>query len=206
MLLQDAFALRWGDIDWRSGTILVSRSYSHGKLDVTKGGKARKVELSTRLRTVLRAVYEERFRRVAALDAKQQAELEAEQAARAADALVFPDTEGGFLDDHNVRHRAWTPVLEAAKLRKRRLHDLRHTFATLHLQSGTDPVWVSSQLGHHSVAFTLATYAHLPLGDRGGHADRLDAPNCTHNAPASGTDVIPPAADAPQTQAAQGEN
>lgn len=204
--LGEAVALRWGDIDWRSGTMLVSRAYSHGRLDVPKGGKARKVELSSRLRATLRAVYEARFERVVALDADQQAELEAAQAATAAGALVFPDEAGSYLDDANLRRRLWAPLLEAAELRYRRLHDLRHTFATLHLQAGTDPLWVSAQLGHHSVAFTLSTYAHLPRNDRGGHADRIDptAPKCTPSAPAPETVVSEPGPETTKPPVLQG--
>jgi integrase len=203
--LGEAVALRWGDIDWRAGMILVSRSYTHGRLDVPKGGKPRKVEMSSRLKTTLHAVYDERFRRVTAIDANQQAALDAEHATRAADALVFPDSGGGYLDNDNLRARVWVPLLTAAKLRQRRLHDLRHSFATLHLQSGTDPVWVSAQLGHHSVGFTLSTYAHLPLSDRGGHADRIDsATKCNQSATNVGTDVLRRDAGGEKALAAQG--
>ncbi|MFQ5967562.1 MAG: tyrosine-type recombinase/integrase [Acidimicrobiia bacterium] len=41
-----------------------------------------------------------------------------------------------------------------------RLHDLRHTHATLALQAGIHPNVVSERLGHASVAFTLDTYSH----------------------------------------------
>jgi integrase len=183
----EAIALQWGDIDWRSSTILVRRAFSHGRLDVPKGGKARKVEMTTRLQSALREVYEQRFDRVAALDAERQAGMNAEVAERAREARLFTDELGGFLSVSNVRRRVWAPLLAAADLRYRRLHDLRHTFATVHLQGGTDPIWVSTQLGHHSVAFTLATYAHLPLGDRGGHADRIELrPNATEMQPKTG--------------------
>ena len=71
-------------------------------------------------------------------------------------------------------------------------------FATLHLQGGTDPIRVSTQLGHHSVAFTISTYAHLPMGDRGGHADRIaSAPKRTRTTP-----VTPSAKEAPTTDPA----
>jgi integrase len=170
-------------VDWRSGTMLVKHSYTYGRLDVPKGGKSRRVEMTTPLRQMLRAVYEARFERVVALDAEQQAAPESEKAADSADALIFPDEAGGYLDDANLRRRVWLPLLAAARLRKRRLHDCRHTFATLHLQGGTDPVWVSAMLGHASVGFTLSTYAHLPRNNRGGHADRiLTAPNYTATA------------------------
>ena len=39
--------------------------------------------------------------------------------------------------------------------------DLRHTFATLALQSGVDVKTVSGMLGHFSAGFTLDTYAHV---------------------------------------------
>ncbi|MBA2319087.1 MAG: site-specific integrase [Euzebyales bacterium] len=45
-----------------------------------------------------------------------------------------------------------------------RLHDLRHTHATLLLEAGANPKVVSERLGHHSVAFTLDTYAHVLPG------------------------------------------
>ena len=41
-----------------------------------------------------------------------------------------------------------------------RLHDLRHTFATLALQNGVDIKTVSGMLGHYDAGFTLRTYTH----------------------------------------------
>ncbi|MFQ9141813.1 MAG: tyrosine-type recombinase/integrase [Oscillospiraceae bacterium] len=45
--------------------------------------------------------------------------------------------------------------------RRRELHDLRHTFATMALQNGVDVKTVSTMLGHYSAGFTLDTYAHV---------------------------------------------
>ena len=45
-----------------------------------------------------------------------------------------------------------------------RLHDLRHTHASLMLQQGTDIKTISTRLGHSSVAFTMDTYAHMLPG------------------------------------------
>ena len=44
---------------------------------------------------------------------------------------------------------------------KIRVHDVRHTFATMALQNGVDVKTVSSMLGHYSAGFTLDTYAHV---------------------------------------------
>ena len=56
------------------------------------------------------------------------------------------------------------PGVAAVGMRPIRLHDLRHTHTTLLLQSGINAKIVSERLGHHSVAFTLDTYAHVMPG------------------------------------------
>ena len=54
-----------------------------------------------------------------------------------------------------------------------RFHDLRHTYATLALQQGTDIKTVSSNLGHATVAFTLDTYGHVTEQMQKDSADRM---------------------------------
>lgn len=51
-------------------------------------------------------------------------------------------------------------ALKRAKLPKIRLHDLRHTHATLCLSAGVHPKVVSERLGHSSVKMTLDRYSH----------------------------------------------
>ena len=54
-------------------------------------------------------------------------------------------------------------ILKSAGLPHIRLHDLRHTFATLALQNGVDVKTVSSILGHYDAGFTLRTYTHVTI-------------------------------------------
>ena len=54
-----------------------------------------------------------------------------------------------------------------------RVHDLRHTSATLSLQNGTDPKTVSDALGHASVSFTLDRYGHVSTEMRSDSANRM---------------------------------
>jgi integrase len=61
----------------------------------------------------------------------------------------------------------------AAKLRRIPLKNLRHTHASLLLQAGANPKIVSERLGHHSVAFTLDTYAHVLPGIQAKAAEDL---------------------------------
>jgi integrase len=54
-----------------------------------------------------------------------------------------------------------------------RLHDVRHTHATLLLAAGVNPKVVSERLGHSSVAFALDTYAHVIPGMEPDAAERF---------------------------------
>jgi len=55
----------------------------------------------------------------------------------------------------------WKALLVKAELPDRRLHDLRHTAATLLLGQGIHAKIVSEQLGHSSIAMTLNRYSHV---------------------------------------------
>jgi integrase len=55
-----------------------------------------------------------------------------------------------------------------------RLHDLRHSYASLLSQSGTDLKTVSAAVGHSSVAITADTYAHVSPVMLQSAADRLN--------------------------------
>ena len=56
-----------------------------------------------------------------------------------------------------------------------RLHDLRHTHATIALQQGVHPKVVQERLGHRSITVTLDTYSHVipTLQERSRRDDRL---------------------------------
>ena len=51
--------------------------------------------------------------------------------------------------------------LEAAGLKHRRLHDLRHTYASLLLSDGAPVAYVSEMMGHSSIELTVKRYGHL---------------------------------------------
>ena len=60
-----------------------------------------------------------------------------------------------------VAERQLSRILELAGCKHVRFHDLRHTFATLALQSGMDIKTLSAMLGHVSAATTLGIYTHI---------------------------------------------
>ena len=75
---------------------------------------------------------------------------------------VFCSKVGTPLDTSNVS-RVWNRVRRRAQalgVRPLRMHDARHTWATLALDAGKNLRWLSDQIGHADPAFTLRTYAH----------------------------------------------
>ena len=68
--------------------------------------------------------------------------------------FVFP------LHVRRFRDGVFFPALRSAKLRRIRLHDLRHTAASLMIATGADIATVSRQLGHANVSITLGIYTH----------------------------------------------
>jgi site-specific recombinase XerD len=101
------------------------------------------------------------------------------------DDLVFPTGTGGRRDKDNLRSRVLTAVFDRAdELLEERArvplprgltpHKLRHTFASVLIACGEDPIVVMGQLGHTDPAFTLRTYAHL-MSRAPGERERLKA-------------------------------
>ena len=81
-------------------------------------------------------------------------------------------------------HRAPSDLLKRktpAKLRSEgdipriRLHDLRHTHATILLPQNVHPKVVSERLGHSSVAFTMTVYQHVMPGLQAQAASTFEA-------------------------------
>jgi integrase len=82
---------------------------------------------------------------------------------------------GTQLDPSNLR-KMFNKLLTAAKLRRVRFHELRHTFASLLFQQGESPVYVKEQMGHSSIQVTVDIYGHLIPGGNRQAVDKLDTP------------------------------
>ncbi|HXH89697.1 MAG TPA: site-specific integrase [Gaiellaceae bacterium] len=81
-------------------------------------------------------------------------------------ALLFPSKEGRVVNLSNWRRRVWFPALDAADLPRRRIYDMRHSFATLALAAGVPIEWIARQMGHRDTRVTLRHYARwLPATD-----------------------------------------
>ncbi len=74
--------------------------------------------------------------------------------------LVFAQPNGKPIEPRND-YRAWKSLLRAAGVRDARLHDARHTAATLLLSQGVQARVAMEILGHSQISLTLGTYSHV---------------------------------------------
>jgi integrase len=75
------------------------------------------------------------------------------------DAWVFSSACGGYLQPTSIS-KMFHRLVTQSGVRPIRLHDLRHTSATLALEAGIHPKIVSERLGHSTVSLTLDIYSH----------------------------------------------
>jgi integrase len=154
----EATALRVCDIDLTRRRIDVRRAFS----DV--GGK---VVLGTPKSHQSRTVPVPRF---------LARELAGAIGGRRADDLVFTMPGGTVLRLSNWRLATFLAARRAAGVSDRfRIHDLRHTAASLMIQAGYPPKWLQAIMGHASISTTLDQYGHLYPADMDVWVDRLDA-------------------------------
>jgi integrase len=138
--ISEALALTWGDISWDSATISVTKSFKVGGLGSPKGDRGRNVTIDRFLLDQLRRHGERVGWR---------------------HGLVFSRTSGERVHRQWVHSRWHRPALARATLPKAiRLHDLRHTAATLWLASGESIYFVQQQLGHKDIQTTISLYGH----------------------------------------------
>lgn len=91
------------------------------------------------------------------------------------DGLLFNASNGAPLRNSNFAKNVWRPAVSAAELPSQlRMHDLRHTAATLLISTGAHPEAIKRQRGHFSIKVTMDTYGQLFPSDTEKLAAALD--------------------------------
>ncbi|MGQ0743968.1 MAG: tyrosine-type recombinase/integrase [Acidimicrobiales bacterium] len=114
---------------------------------------------------------------MAALRAHRRAQLEERLSWGAAyqdSRLVFTREDGSPIRPDTITRR-FRDLLKGAGLPVIRLHDVRHTYATIALTAGTHPKVIAERLGHATIAITLDTYSHVLPSLEEEAANRLAA-------------------------------
>src|SRR5215216_4643518 len=164
----ELLGLKWEDVDLDAGTLAVRRTLSETRtghrFEPPKNGKGRNIKLTAGAVEAMR-----RHR-------KRQLEKRIQFAGLYEDhGLVFPNQVGKTMNAKNLTARSFKPLLDCAGLpRSVRVHDLRHTCATVLLKLGQHPKYVQELLGHATIAITLDTYSHVLPSMGEGLADAMD--------------------------------
>lgn len=162
----ELLGLQWDDVDARRNLIDVRRTVAirGGRwiVNTPKSGKLRTVDIPAALTSRLRELHSIR-------------ETEAAVAGRDASPWLFPSATDASkpLNDAWLRDRLWRPLLDKAGVRHIRVHDARHTYASMMLRRNVPLPYVSRQLGHSSIQVTVDLYGHFQPGADRHHVEAL---------------------------------
>ncbi|MFC2059011.1 tyrosine-type recombinase/integrase [Chloroflexota bacterium] len=168
MRRSELLALRWSDVNLLLCQVSVSRTLHHLRdgsavfraPKTTKG--RRMVALSPSSALILRE-HRENQETLRAMIGKHIEDSD----------LVFSQVDGRPLLPDTITH-AWIKLVRRVGLKGIRLHDARHSHASLMLKQGTHPKIVQERLGHASIQITLDTYSHVTPGLQEAAATRFD--------------------------------
>ncbi|MET8875587.1 tyrosine-type recombinase/integrase [Nocardia sp. NPDC004604] len=145
----EALGLRWSEVNLTAGTVdIVKALYRVGGTlglhDVKTESSEASVPLPPKLLAILRQHQ---------IDQSEDAEVSNANKL----GLVFTSTRGTPLEPRNV-NRAFAELVKKSGVRPIRLHDLRHSCATLLFAQGVDPATVQRILRHASITTTTSIY------------------------------------------------
>lgn len=152
----EMLGLTWRAVDFERGAVSVVAS-----LQPTATGELALMEPKTpRSRRVIdiepRVVATLRRHRAA-----QEMERRVAGEAWAENDLVFTSSTGAPLDGRHLIRAWFRPLLKKAGLPPIRIHDLRHSYASIALARGVHPKVVQEAMGHSTIAVTLDLYSHV---------------------------------------------
>ena len=130
----ELIALKWEDVDFEAGELIIRQSYAKGVLGSTKSNRIRRIPMSDSIHATF-------FR------------------TRKKEGLVFARSQGNPLE-HRVCLKKLYSITKKAGLRKIGWHTLRHTFASHLAQAGANLGAIQGLLGHSDIRMTMR-YAHI---------------------------------------------
>jgi integrase len=162
MRVGEACGLQWTDVNFTTRKITVQRTTTHQTVhDTTKTHAARMVDMSDGLSEMLYQLN---------LATKDKNPL------RVSSPFCFH--RDGALLAHSTLRRIFTKALSLAGVGSRRIHDIRHSYASRLLSAGKSIIYVSRQLGHKNIQMTVDIYTHwIPSGEEqsANMLDRISA-------------------------------
>lgn len=173
----EVMALKWDNIDFENQELSVEGSLCRVVKEKTPDGKTiygykilePKTAKSRRVIPLLSTALE-------ALEMqKRRQEVDKEKYALIYDDqnFVFAKCDGSYLNQRGFMDQYYA-FLEHCGVPKVRFHDLRHTFASLLLESGESPKVIQELLGHSTITTTMDIYTHITKKGKVGAMQKLD--------------------------------
>ena len=154
----EVLGLRWRDLDLDAGQLAIVQTLTTVKWEpIITQTKTQRSRRTIYLDTTTVAVLKEHKRR------QREEQLAAGETWDKSNDLVFRDDLGRLVHP-DWFSREFNLLVQNAEVPRIRLHDLRHTYATLALKTGVHPKVVSERLGHATVGITLDLYSHVTPG------------------------------------------
>lgn len=149
----ELLALTPGDIDLVKHTISITKSYQRlGKKDVITEPKTSRSKRVIHIPEFLAADIQDYISSVYEMKDTDR---------------LFPFTK--YFLEHEIKRG-----VKASGVKKIRIHDLRHSHASLLVELGFSPLEIAERLGHEKIETTLNTYSHLYPNKQQRLADRLE--------------------------------
>ncbi|WP_373035502.1 tyrosine-type recombinase/integrase [Sulfurimonas sp.] len=137
----EVLALEWNDIDFETDTISITKTIAQGTINTPKTYSSyRDIEMLPSARRFFKS---------------QQLQTGIKNS------YLFFNTKGNYYGSTLALYKNYKSILTKLNLEHRTLHNTRHTFASMMLNNGIDPMWVSNTLGHENLDITLKVYAHF---------------------------------------------
>lgn len=154
----EALGLRWQDVNWERRTVHIAQSVvpdrsDRGRAVIRSRAKTAAGSRSVRLTAETIAVLKEHrdrqtFQRQSAGDRWQDHDL------------IVCTATGRPINPNNVT-RSYQRLVMLSGVPRIRVHDMRHSAATMLLRAGVPAKIISERLGHATLAITLDTYSHV---------------------------------------------
>lgn len=167
MRLGEALALTWNDIDFTTQTIhitksiYISKGISYISTTKTKAGM-RRITIHKKLNDELKEWKKSQYKLLDNFITGDKNELQ-----------IFQKSP--MVITKNATEKFYKKILKReTNLKRIRIHDFRHSHASLLINQGEDYLVVKERLGHSSITTTIDTYSHLYPSKQKSLADKLN--------------------------------
>jgi len=137
----ELLALTWDDVDFQTDTISINKTIAQG---IINSAKTKSSERDIEILPMAKEYFK-----------KQLLETGMKSS------FIFLNKKSTHYSTNDLFARTYASILKSLNIEHRGLHNTRHTFASIMLNNGIDPLWVSHTLGHENLQITYSIYTHF---------------------------------------------